>query len=108
MVMACAPAGMNGGSASCTTVIADCDAFDRGFCPAVVDSTSGMEPTPPRQVTRAGCNTPPSTLWPTAGHDRPPPKSQEEASDAMTEASPEISRHRVNAADTGLRADRQT
>ncbi len=26
----------------------------------------------------------------------------------MTEASPEISRHRVNAADTGLRADRQT
>jgi hypothetical protein len=37
---------MKGGSASCTTMTADCHAFDRGFCPAVVDSTSGMERLP--------------------------------------------------------------
>jgi len=46
------------------------------------------------------------TLRPAVGHDRPHPKSQEEASDAMTEANEEISRHRVKAADTGLRTDR--
>ena len=43
MVIACAPAGMNGGSMSCRTVIADCHAFED---PAVIDSRSGIELTP--------------------------------------------------------------
>jgi len=40
-------AGMNNeGSAPCTTVIARRHALDRGFCPAVIDSASGMETRP--------------------------------------------------------------
>src|SRR6266508_635554 len=46
IVIACGPAGMKGGCASCTTVTADCHALDRGCCPALVDSTSGMEDLP--------------------------------------------------------------
>ena len=42
IVIACAPGGIYGGTASCTTVTADCHASDRGLRPAVADSTFGM------------------------------------------------------------------
>ena len=51
-VIACAPAGMNGGSTSCSTVIASCHAPDRGFFPAAIASTSGMRNTPVENETR--------------------------------------------------------
>jgi hypothetical protein len=42
-VIACAPAGTNGGCACRSVVIADCGAFDCDFCPAAGDSMSGIE-----------------------------------------------------------------
>jgi len=42
--------GTNGGSTACKTVIADFHASDRSFGPAVIDSMSGLELTPPRSV----------------------------------------------------------
>jgi hypothetical protein len=60
-------------------------------------------PLTPKSVTRAGYGTSVPRLRPTARHDRAPPKSQEVAIDAMTEAGQEISRHRVKAVGTSAR-----
>jgi len=78
MVIACAPAGMNGGSASCTTVIADCHAFDSWLLTRPSSTRRPVWNSPPRQVTRAGYEASPSTYAHTVGHDRPHPKVQEE------------------------------